>query len=125
MVTCFSCGQTLRFEGVLGRSAQCPHCVADVRVCKNCERCDERAYNGCREPMAERVKDPTRANFCEYFEPRALGHGQNQGQDQGQAGSRSPAELARARLEALFGGGGGGGVAGGDDDAPPQGCEDP
>jgi hypothetical protein len=33
----------------------------------NCTHYDPRAYNGCREPHAERVLDKDRSNFCDFF----------------------------------------------------------
>lgn len=100
-IACFSCGEVLSFEGVLGRGAECSRCMADVRVCKNCEHYDERAYNECHETIADRVKNKDRSNFCEYFRPRQaarLGDGAGR--------ALSAQELAKQRLEALFGGGG-------------------
>jgi hypothetical protein len=69
---CFSCG-----EGVLnpkvGRRDACTACGADLHVCKNCMHYDERAYNECREPQADRVLEKTRSNFCDYFSFRSGG----------------------------------------------------
>ncbi|MCB0360059.1 MAG: hypothetical protein KDD44_10495 [Bdellovibrionales bacterium] len=66
--TCFSCGKPL--DGLplpIGRKETCPHCDADVHVCKNCGHYDTSAYNDCREPQAERVVEKERSNFCDYF----------------------------------------------------------
>ncbi len=69
MARCFSCGRELSCtDSRPGRSEECPWCGRDVRVCRNCRFYDETAYNECREPLAERVVDKERANFCEYFE---------------------------------------------------------
>jgi hypothetical protein len=32
-----------------------------------CQFYDVKAYNECREPQADRVKDKEIANFCDYF----------------------------------------------------------
>lgn len=96
-VMCFSCGERLVFEGTLGRGAECRRCMADVRVCKNCEHYDESAYNDCHETVADNVKDKERSNFCEYF--RASQEGTGAG-----ATKMSAADEAKARLAALFGG---------------------
>lgn len=53
----------------MGRRDECPKCHADVHVCKNCKNYDPNAYNECREPQADIVKDRERANFCDYFSP--------------------------------------------------------
>jgi len=34
-----------------------------------CRFYDTSVAQACREPMADEVKDKTRANFCDYFEP--------------------------------------------------------
>jgi hypothetical protein len=77
----------------VGRSADCPQCRAELRVCRLCAFFDQRASNQCREPQAELVREKERANFCDYFKPRA---------PEGQ--TAPPGEQARAGLEALFGG---------------------
>jgi len=68
MKTCFSCGRTLDVNDRPGRRDQCPSCGADVRVCLNCRFYDAGACNECREPLADRVVDKEKANFCDYFE---------------------------------------------------------
>jgi len=32
-----------------------------------CQFYDQKSYNECREPMADRVPDKEKANFCDYF----------------------------------------------------------
>ena len=49
---------------------ECPHCAADLHVCKNCLFYDPNAYNECKEVMAERIADKERSNFCDYFVPK-------------------------------------------------------
>jgi hypothetical protein len=50
------------------------------------------AYNQCREPAADVVKEKDRSNFCDYFSPQAGG-----------AGNRGPSkDDLRAAAEALF-----------------------
>lgn len=65
-VSCHGCGTTIELE-VVGRSARCTKCGADLRCCLNCRFHDSSAYNDCSEPMAERVLEKDRANFCDYF----------------------------------------------------------
>ena len=65
---CFNCGKPLDVpDGPVGRGESCPNCGTDVRCCKNCAHYDERSYNECREPVAERVVDKDRSNFCDYY----------------------------------------------------------
>lgn len=70
MKICFDCKKEINIEGKPGRRDRCPHCGADLRVCLNCRFYDEGSYNECREPVAERVKEKDKANFCDYFESR-------------------------------------------------------
>ena len=65
---CHACGKELSLPpGNVGRGEECVHCGADVRVCLNCRHYDPQSYNECAEPMAERVVDKDRRNFCDYF----------------------------------------------------------
>ncbi|PIS11164.1 MAG: hypothetical protein COT73_05470 [Bdellovibrio sp. CG10_big_fil_rev_8_21_14_0_10_47_8] len=66
---CFQCQKSLQFsEKKVSFREECPHCHADVHVCKNCEFYDPKAYNECRESSADRVTEKERANYCEYFQ---------------------------------------------------------
>ncbi len=66
--TCFNCGAVLEVpSGPIGRNTTCDKCDSDVRVCLNCQHYDPSSYNECNEPMAERVVEKNRANFCDYF----------------------------------------------------------
>ncbi len=66
---CYSCGKdiSLGLKAQVMRGDDCPHCSADLHVCKMCQHFDLNSYNDCREPNAERVVDKEKANFCEYF----------------------------------------------------------
>lgn len=70
-IRCFSCGNDMVFTVAIGRREECPHCRADVRVCKNCQFYDPKAYNECRETSADVVREKDRANVCDYFQPGA------------------------------------------------------
>ncbi len=68
-LSCWRCGAEL--GGVaqpFARAAECPHCNADLHVCKMCEYFDASARRGCREPVADEVNDKERSNFCGYFQ---------------------------------------------------------
>ena len=90
-VQCFHCGAKLTFPDRVGIRAECEKCGEDVHVCKNCVFYDPKAYNECREPQADVVREKDRANMCDFFEPRS---------DQAASGS-SKEDLMRA-AEALF-----------------------
>jgi hypothetical protein len=43
-------------------------CRADLRCCLNCQSCDPRVAEQCRERRADLVLEKHLGNFCEYFE---------------------------------------------------------
>ncbi len=94
VLQCWKCGEALHDEPVpFARAAQCPACRADLHVCKLCEFYATGIANDCREPIAERVVNKERANFCGYFKPRPNAW-------------QAPAttDVTRRALDALFGG---------------------
>ncbi|MEN9726426.1 MAG: hypothetical protein RL434_792 [Pseudomonadota bacterium] len=113
---CWRCGADLAEEPLpLARAAQCRACRADLHVCRLCEFHATGIANECREPIAERVVDKTRANFCGYFKPRPAAFQANRETAAAEAAladlfagapgpSASPADpgAARAALEDLF-----------------------
>ena len=74
-VTCFHCQEINKSEGKPGFRDECLKCRSDLHVCKNCEFYDPKVYNECRESSADVVRDKERANFCDFFSPRARGSG--------------------------------------------------
>lgn len=76
----------------IGFRDTCPKCAADLHTCIQCRHHDAAAYNGCREPSAERVSDAERANRCEWFGPRTHSAG----------GDPREKAKARSRLDDLF-----------------------
>ena len=66
---CAFCNRKIKVKDKIVRSDTCPHCGNDLRCCKMCRFYEPRAYNECKEVLAERVVDKERANFCEYFMP--------------------------------------------------------
>ncbi|MCB9060350.1 MAG: hypothetical protein H6622_02375 [Halobacteriovoraceae bacterium] len=69
-VNCYKCGNELRAftPGMrVSRSDECEHCYASLRCCKMCEFFDESSYNECREPVAQRIVDKEKVNFCDYY----------------------------------------------------------
>lgn len=89
---CWRCGARLAAVPLpYGRRAECPACRAELHVCRMCRHYAPGKARQCMEPMAEEVKDKTRANFCDWFQP----------------GRPAAAPAAnRAGLDALFGGDG-------------------
>ncbi|MFT3906999.1 MAG: hypothetical protein QM718_11885 [Steroidobacteraceae bacterium] len=94
-LVCWKCGASLAHLSLpLGRRDECRQCRAELHVCKLCVDYDERVAKKCREPIAEEVFDKERANFCDYFQPRAGAH---------KPADTSAAQAARLELERLFG----------------------
>jgi hypothetical protein len=88
---CWKCGDEIDTRERIGFHADCTRCGVALHCCRNCQFYDPAYNNQCREPMAERVVDKERSNFCEYFAP-AKGF-------RAESGAKPD---ARARLEALF-----------------------
>jgi hypothetical protein len=91
---CFSCNAPieLRAGERIGFADRCERCGSDLRVCLNCRFHDPSAYNECREPGSEPVRERDRANRCDYFSPG----------DREAGGPASARDGARSALEGLF-----------------------
>ena len=90
---CWRCQHGLEEEPQpFARAAECPHCTADLHVCKLCAFFDASARRGCKEPIADEVTDKECANFCGYFQPVVIA-----------SGFTAPGGAARDELESLFG----------------------
>lgn len=94
-LVCWKCGAALGDIPLpLSRFAACKSCHAALHVCRMCEFYDTRVAKSCREPVAEEVKDKTRANFCDYLRARPGAY---------TARDDTAAQKARADLDSLFG----------------------
>lgn len=92
---CWKCGTSLTALSLpLRRLDECPKCRAEQHVCRMCLQFDPRAYQQCREPTVEEVRDKTRANFCDHFKPKT-------GAWDGTAATAN--DKARSELDKLFG----------------------
>ena len=118
-LVCWQCGTSLAALSLpLRRQDTCKSCGAELHACRLCEFYDTSVAKSCREPVAEEVRDKTRANFCDYFKPRphafrAASAEADRAKSElenlfgGPSNDATPGEGAdddRARLEALFGG---------------------
>jgi hypothetical protein len=90
-MNCWKCGREIDTTERVGFRDYCPGCDRALHSCRNCDFYDPAYNNQCREPMAERVVDKERANFCEYFSPSRVS-----------ARPSSPAPTARNKLDDLF-----------------------
>lgn len=94
-LVCWKCGASLAALTLpLRRLEECPACGAELHVCRMCTEYDTTVATHCREPTAEEVRDKTRANFCDFFEPRPGAY---------TAPNTGEAEHALAELNKLFG----------------------
>lgn len=68
-MNCFKCEKDLDLKAGsnISRQEECPHCFQSLHVCKMCVHYDESSYNECREPVADRITEKEKANFCDYF----------------------------------------------------------
>jgi hypothetical protein len=90
---CWNCKTEVETKQRIGFRDYCPACDRALHACLNCDFYDPSHNNQCREPMAERVVDKDRQNFCEYFAPRRAAP---------PAVARPAPTTAREKLEALF-----------------------
>jgi hypothetical protein len=93
---CWCCGVELsEFRLPVSRRDECANCRTEIHVCKQCLFYDARVANACREDRAENVSNKEKANFCDYFKPKA---------DAYKSTSSGKGEQARLKAESLFGG---------------------
>ena len=92
-MNCYKCSKELPYKAgtSIGRSDRCPYCNADLKVCRMCTFFDLNSYNECKEPVADRIVEKEKANFCDYFKFGAAG-----------AGAGPSKEELLARANALF-----------------------
>lgn len=66
---CYHCQKSIPVFGSfkVTRTEECPYCSRSLHCCKMCKFYDQRVYNECLEPLADRVVDKEKANFCDYF----------------------------------------------------------
>jgi hypothetical protein len=65
---CWKCGLEYKLPGVPGRSAGCPRCGSDLKVCLNCVSYDAAVAQQCRDARADPLAEKHLANYCEYFD---------------------------------------------------------
>ena len=97
MKLCHHCGREQVLTERPERTASCPFCYSDLKVCLNCRFFDPGMNNQCREPQAEWVTDKAKANFCEFFEFLEVAGG-----PPGLGGAGSEKDRARSAFDSLF-----------------------
>ena len=94
-LVCWKCGASLAALTLpLRRLEECPKCRAELHVCRMCADYDTGVAKHCREPTAEEVREKTRANFCDFFQPRPGAY---------LAPNTLEVDRVRSELEKLFG----------------------
>lgn len=68
-IKCYRCTTVLALElsSKVSRQEECPKCFSSIHCCKMCSFYDPKSYNECKEPVAQRVVDKEKNNFCEFF----------------------------------------------------------
>ncbi|MBI5331549.1 MAG: hypothetical protein HZB71_13185 [Betaproteobacteria bacterium] len=96
-LACWKCGASLKtVPQPFGRRSECLACHAELHVCRLCRHYDPGKAKQCREKAADEVKEKTRANFCDWFQPRS-------GLAASPGGGNDTTAMARAALDKLFG----------------------
>lgn len=114
-LVCWKCGASLKAQPLpLGRRSECLACGAELHVCRLCRHFDTNKAKQCRELAADEVQNKTRANFCDWFQPKlaafnanapAGGSTHNPLDDLFGGAAASPSKTdARSELDKLFGG---------------------
>ncbi len=92
---CWRCGASLAALRLpIGRSEECSACRSQLHVCRLCRSWDRARPKQCREEDAEEVRDKERANFCDWFKPRARAF---------DAARTATEAAAKAAIDGLFG----------------------
>jgi hypothetical protein len=94
-LVCWKCGANLKALPLpLSRRAECLACGAELHVCRLCRHYDTGKAKHCRELAADEVKNKTKANFCDWFQPRTNAY----------ASTASTGSTSSNPLDSLFGG---------------------
>ena len=94
-IACFRCGASLGHLSLpLSRQDSCRECGAHLHVCRMCRSFDRNAVDQCTEDDAERVREKTELNFCDWFVATEGAF---------DAAARREHEQASTALDALFG----------------------
>lgn len=92
---CYRCGASLAELSLpVRRLEECPNCTAELHVCAMCTHYAPSWAEACDVDDAPDVRDKTRANFCDYFEPSPDAYSPEQ---------RGAEAAAEQQLAALFG----------------------
>ncbi len=68
---CARCGRDL-VNVTVEKHTTCPGCQSPLHSCSNCSFFDTGARFECRKPREARIESKTKANECEFFQPKAV-----------------------------------------------------
>jgi hypothetical protein len=72
-IVCFECKKEISIEDKIGFRQDCSECGHDLHSCVQCQHYDPKVYNECKETMADRILEKTKANYCEFFTAQPSG----------------------------------------------------
>ncbi len=98
-IKCARCGRRLEHVEI-AHDTTCPGCGDPLHSCTNCTHFNTAARFECRKPIPARIESKTKANTCEFFEPKAV----RELGPKNAAGPGAPANPndPRAAFDALF-----------------------
>lgn len=97
-LVCWKCGAALpTLKLPWPRRTACSGCGTDLHTCRQCSHYRPHGADQCDEPRAEHPHAKDRANFCDYFHPRAQAYSGAYGKPDAKT------QAAKAKLDALFG----------------------
>jgi predicted RNA-binding Zn-ribbon protein involved in translation (DUF1610 family) len=70
-IKCARCGRRLEQLEITPETT-CPGCGDPLHSCTNCTHFNTAARFECRKPIPARVESKTKANACEFFEPKSV-----------------------------------------------------
>lgn len=92
-IKCSECKSEIEIHDKIGFRQDCPNCGHDLHSCIQCQHYDPKVYNECKETMADRVLEKSKANYCEFFIAA---------QDSQKLDAANPQADLLAQAEALF-----------------------
>jgi hypothetical protein len=100
---CALCGREHK-DVEISIDTQCSSCGKPLRTCTNCAFFDTSKRFECRKPLERRVESKSKANTCEFFQPKQIRDLKAAVRDPsgGGGGREAPPNDARAAFDALF-----------------------
>lgn len=96
---CARCGTEIR-DPQISESTICPSCDSPLHSCSNCTFFNTGSRFECRKPLEARIESKTKANQCEWFEPKSVRNLKST-RTKMEEGTSSPTD-ARSAFDALF-----------------------